>query len=182
MASQSKLALFAFFVLVAPILPALTALYSFVQAEKVSFCASCHTMTPWVQDLENPTSKSLASAHFRNRFIPHDQCYTCHVDYNFFGPIDAKIKAVRDVAVYYFGNAKPQDIKLSKPFPNENCLHCHVHSTLFAQNAAHRAEMSQILGDQLKCATCHRPIHRLRFEDPPQPPALQLEEKGAERR
>lgn len=164
MSRQFKLALFAFFVLLAPILPVFTGIYSFVRAEKVSFCASCHTMTPWIEDLKNPKSRSLASIHYRNRFIPHDQCYTCHVDYDFVGPIDAKLKSVRDVAIYYIGNAKPQDIKLSKPFPNGNCLHCHVHSSLFTQTAPHRAEMAQIVADQIKCAACHRPIHRLNFE------------------
>lgn len=159
-----KLALFAFFVVLAPILPVFTGIYSFVQDEHVSFCASCHTMTPWIEDLKNPKSRSLAAIHYRNGFIPYDQCYTCHVDYGFMGPIDAKLKSVRDVAVYYIGNAKPQNIRLSKPYPNGNCLHCHVHSSLFAQNVAHRAEMGQILADQIKCATCHRPIHRLNFE------------------
>jgi len=164
MSGRYKLALFAFFLALAPILPVFTGIYSFVQAEKVSFCASCHTMTPWINDLENPKSRSLAAIHYRNRFIPHDQCYGCHVDYDFLGPIDAKLQGVEHVAAYYFGNAKREDIKLYKRFPNENCLHCHVHSTQFAETAAHRAEMAQILADQIKCATCHRPIHKLEFE------------------
>ncbi len=163
MSRRSKLAWFALFVVFAPLLPVVTVIHSFVEAEKLGFCGSCHTMAPWVQDLENPKSTSLASIHYRNRFIPHDQCYTCHVNYDFMGPIDAKLKALRDVAVYYFGNAKAEDIKLSKPFPNGNCLHCHVHSSLFAEHPAHRAKMAQMLADQIKCSTCHWPIHKLNF-------------------
>ena len=64
---------------------------SFQRAEQLRFCASCHTMTPWVADLEDPNSISLASKHYRNRWILNDQCYTCHVNYKFMGPVDPAV-------------------------------------------------------------------------------------------
>jgi cytochrome c nitrite reductase small subunit len=160
----SKLILFVGFVVLGPAVGLLTGVYSFVQAEKVSFCASCHTMTPWIRDLEDPNSRSLVSHHYRNRFIPHDQCYTCHVDYDFLGPIDAKIRGIRHAAIHYFGNATPKDIKLYKPFSNGNCLRCHAGSARFLQNPAHWAVMVQILADQMRCYTCHQPVHTPEFD------------------
>ena len=164
MSRGAKLLLFGVFIIAGPAVGIFTGFYSFVQAERLSFCDSCHVMTPWMEDLQDPKSKSLAALHYRNRFIPHDQCYTCHVDYDFLGPIEAKIGGVRHAAVYYFGNATPRDIKLYKPFRNGNCLRCHAGSEPFLRNSAHQAVMVQILADQMKCATCHQPIHMPKFD------------------
>ncbi|MGH7814407.1 MAG: NapC/NirT family cytochrome c [Candidatus Binataceae bacterium] len=164
-----KLLLFAVFVVIGPAAGALTGTYSFVGAERFSFCASCHTMTPWVRDIEDPNSRSLAALHYRNHFIPHDQCYTCHVNYGFLGPIDAKIGGVRHVAVYYFGHPVPRKIKLYAPFPNRNCLGCHAGAAPFLRNPAHHAVMGLIVADRMKCAVCHEPIHTPQFETAARP-------------
>jgi cytochrome c nitrite reductase small subunit len=158
-----KLLLFFVSVVAVPALAAFTGVHSFVRAESLSFCGSCHTMTPWLADLRDPKSKSLAALHFRNRFIPSDQCYTCHVDYDFMGPIEAKLDGMRHVEVYYFGHATPKGIKLYKPFPNANCLRCHAQSALFLQSDYHRAVMVQILNNDMPCMTCHQPIHTPKF-------------------
>ncbi len=43
----------------------------FERAEKVTFCASCHlTMQPYVDDMRDPESESLAAIHYKNRYIP----------------------------------------------------------------------------------------------------------------
>src|SRR5215813_5649127 len=112
-------------VLVLGLAPALFALavfaLSFHRAERLGFCASCHTMTPWVADLENPNSASLASKHYRNRWIVTNQCYTCHVNYEFIGPISAKIDGMWHVTAYYTGIGMPAGaIKLYEPYPNGN--------------------------------------------------------------
>ena len=163
MTRTSKLILLFVFLVAVPALAAFTGIHAFVQAESPSFCASCHTMTPWIADLRNPDSHSLAALHFRNRFISSDQCYTCHVDYDFLGPIEAKLDGMRHVGVYYFGHATPRDIKLYKPFPNGNCLRCHAHSAPFLQSVYHRAVMVQLLGNEMPCMTCHQPIHTPEF-------------------
>ncbi len=132
---------------------------SFQRAETLEFCSSCHTMTPWVADLKDPNSKSLASLHYRNRFILTDQCYRCHADYDFLGPVHAKMDGVRHVLAYYTGIGMPRQIALYKPFPNENCLQCHGASALFTNNDAHVAVMDQIHSNQIRCLDCHGPIH-----------------------
>jgi nitrate/TMAO reductase-like tetraheme cytochrome c subunit len=145
---------------VAPVVLGLaTFALSFQRAEHVSFCADCHTMTPWVDDLHNPKSKSLAAMHFSNRWILNDQCYTCHADYGFLGPIKTKLASMGHVARYYGFLKMPKQIKLDKPFPNANCLQCHGSAENFRTNPAHAAVMKPLLANQLSCVTCHQPIH-----------------------
>ncbi len=132
---------------------------SFQRAETVSFCADCHTMTPWVDGLRNPKGKSLAAMHFQNRWILKDQCYTCHADYGFLGPIRTKLTSMGHVARYYGLMKMPKEIKLYKPFPNSNCLQCHGSAANFKSNPAHAAVMKPLLANELGCVTCHQPIH-----------------------
>jgi cytochrome c nitrite reductase small subunit len=133
---------------------------SFQRAEQLSFCADCHTMTPWVADLKNPNSASLASKHYRNRWSLDDQCYTCHEDYQFMGPVDAKMDGVRHVIAYYTGIGMPRGaIKLYAPYPNGNCLRCHGAASNFNLNPTHAAVAAQIKNNQLSCLVCHQPIH-----------------------
>src|SRR5262249_27469941 len=37
------------------------------QSKNVEFCMSCHVMKPFVDDLKDPTSKTLAALHYKNR-------------------------------------------------------------------------------------------------------------------
>ncbi len=133
---------------------------SFRRAEQLSFCADCHTMTPWIADLKNPNSVTLASKHYKNRWILDDQCYTCHENYQFMGPIDAKMDGMRHVIAYYTGIGMPRGpIKLYEPYPNGNCLRCHGAASNFKLNPAHAAVAVQIKNNQLSCIVCHQPIH-----------------------
>ena len=146
---------------VAPVLFGLAVFaLSFNRAERLGFCASCHTMTPWVADLKNPNSASLASKHYRNRWIVSNQCYTCHVNYEFMGPVSAKLDGMRHVVAYYTGIGMTQGaIKLYEPFPNGNCLRCHGAAQNFNQSPTHAAVMQQVKANQLSCTVCHQPIH-----------------------
>ena len=39
-------------------------------SETVAFCASCHKpMQPYVDDMKDPRSESLAAVHYKNRYI-----------------------------------------------------------------------------------------------------------------
>src|SRR5258705_1082705 len=40
----------------------------------VRACGAGHTMTPFVEDLRNVKSDTLAATHFKNRYIPDRQC------------------------------------------------------------------------------------------------------------
>lgn len=97
--------------------------------------------------------------HYSNRWILHNQCYTCHADYGFLGPIKTKLTSMGHVARYYGLLEMPKEIKLYKPFPNGNCLQCHGLAAGFKNNPAHAAVMKPILANQLSCVACHQPIH-----------------------
>lgn len=136
---------------------------SFRRAESVTFCASCHVMHPYVNDMRDPGSKALAAIHFRNRYIREDQCYTCHADYDFFGPIKAKWNGVHHIYAFYTGRMQ-KPIKLYKPFPNGNCLQCHAESVKFMQNESHATIMDQIKSGEMRCVDCHAPVHTPKTE------------------
>jgi len=74
----------------------------FERAEKVEFCESCHlTMKTFVTDMKDPQSESLAALHFKNKYIPDNQCYVCHTSYGIFGTVEAKQSGMHDVYKYY---------------------------------------------------------------------------------
>lgn len=158
MSGRTKLVLLFVIVVVPILLGATTAVLSFQRAEQVSFCASCHVMTPWYEDMAGEDSESLVSQHYRRRWIQHDQCYTCHSDYGFLGPLEAKIKGVRHVAAYYLGG-ELERIDLYEAFPNENCMQCHGEAQAFRESPSHDVMMEEILSGEETCAGCHEDIH-----------------------
>lgn len=139
------------------LLSAVTAGVAFERSKTLEFCSSCHVMSPYAEGLRDPDSELLAAKHYQYRRINHNQCYTCHTDYNFLGPVSAKIKGMRHVAAYYLGSSKP--LALYKPFPNANCLQCHEGAKSFVKTAAHEPVLEQIRSDELKCVSCHGPVH-----------------------
>src|SRR6266513_5948079 len=70
---------------------------------------------------------TLVSKHFQNRWIPDDQCYTCHTGYGLSGNIQAKIGGLSHVTHEYFTGV-PKEIKIHRPFNVDTCLHCHGES------------------------------------------------------
>jgi cytochrome c-type protein NapC len=120
-------------------------------------------MTPWVNDLTNPDSETLAAKHFDRRWIAHDQCYTCHTDYVLFGRVNAKTRGMRHVAAYYLAPAR-REIELYEPFLNANCLQCHGDARGYRENPVHEAAAEQIASGETKCPDCHAPIHPPRDE------------------
>jgi len=75
------------------LVPVMVAFLSFAHgleaSATVSSCGSCHTMMPFVRDLQNVNSDTLAATHFKNRYIHENQCYTCHSDYGVGGTLKA---------------------------------------------------------------------------------------------
>jgi len=145
-------------IIVLPVLfSAVTAEVAFERSKSLEFCASCHVMTPYVEGLKEPGSELLAAKHYQNRRINHNQCYTCHADYDLFGPIEAKANGLKHMAHYYLG--KPRKIALYKPFPNSRCLQCHDGAKSFVKAEAHNEIMAEIRSDAMKCVDCHGPVH-----------------------
>lgn len=143
------------------ILPALTSGFGtilvFERAEHVSFCLSCHlTMQPFVDDMRNPKSDSLAALHYKNGYIPDDQCYVCHTSYGMFGTVKAKESGMMDV-FEYFTHSYHFPIKLREPYPNTDCLKCHAGSVKWRSDHAPYAEA--IYAGKMKCLQCHGMEH-----------------------
>ena len=82
------------------------------QAKSVEFCHSCHTaMNPYVADMRDPQSTSLAAIHFSERYIPRNPCYRCHANYGVWGEADAKLRGFAHL-YHRLGdtnNSKPTD-------------------------------------------------------------------------
>ena len=125
----------------------------------VNACGSCHVMTPFVQDLRNVQSTTLAATHYKNRFIPESQCYTCHSDYGLAGTFKAKVEGLGHVWRYTTGRYE-LPIKIASPFPNVRCLSCHAESQRFLNAAGHPKDVLPSLVDgTLPCIGCHGPAH-----------------------
>lgn len=145
---------------------------SFEGAKDVSFCESCHTaMDPFVFDMKDPKSTTLAALHYKNRFIQESQCYTCHADYGVFGLVKAKFGGLWHL--YYWETDSPmargeEQITLYGPYPNTWCLHCHAGSQRFlkAGDGIHTSVAHDLLhvdpktgAPDASCLDCHGPAH-----------------------
>lgn len=129
------------------------------QAKKVEFCGSCHlTMAVFVNDMKNPDSQTLASLHYRNRWIPDAQCYGCHASYGMFGDVKAKMKGLNDVYKYYTHTYKIP-IQTHEPYQNAECLKCHENAPKFVHQEAHAELLPQIRSEEFRCIDCHGPAH-----------------------
>jgi len=151
----------------AVVFPAVSTMFGtllvFERAERVEFCGSCHkAMQAYVDDMEDPRSESLAAIHYRNRYVPRNQCYTCHTSFGLFGTVQAKIAGVIDVHKYYTGSFRKQ-IQMREPYRNDDCLKCHAGAVKWSAN--HAKVRESILAGAEKCLGCHgaaHPAHALR--------------------
>jgi hypothetical protein len=124
----------------------------------VAACGSCHVMTPFVRDLQDVKSDTLAATHFKNRFIRESQCYTCHSDYGLGGTLKAKFAGLGHVWRYTSGLYEVP-IKIAQPYPNVRCLGCHGESQRFLNSATMKPILSQLMSGETSCLTCHGPAH-----------------------
>lgn len=134
----------------------------FERAERVEFCASCHlTMKSFVDDMKDPKSNSLAALHFKNRYIPDNQCYECHTAYGLFGTVEAKKEGIHDVYAYYTRTFH-LPIKLRHPYPSNDCLKCHAASAKWI--ALHEDYKDALFSGEATCMQCHagsNPAHNI---------------------
>jgi nitrate/TMAO reductase-like tetraheme cytochrome c subunit len=154
------------------VFPLLTAgsgnLHGYNATKTRRFCGSCHVMTPYAQDSEDPKSTSLASRHARNPHFGEDNCYMCHADYGMFGTVTTKIGGMRHVYEYLFNyrNMSLEEartsIHLRGRYQNSTCMQCHS-TEIPAWNAVddHRASLAEIRDGRTSCASagCHGPAH-----------------------
>lgn len=136
--------------------------YSYgIEASKTpAACGSCHVMQPYLSDLSNPDSDTLAAVHFKNRYIQEDHCYTCHTDYGMFGTLTAKREGLGHVVRHTTGSYT-LPLKIAHPYPNSRCLHCHGESQKFVKSDGHPPEdLARLISGETPCLECHGPAHR----------------------
>lgn len=133
------------------------------------FCGSCHVMTAHYEDAIDPESMSLSARHTRNDAFGEHSCYKCHAEYGMFGYPLTKMNGLRHVWHYYFGEYGGMTLDEAlrvlhtvKPYPNENCLHCHTGSgTVWRSVPEHRSVEEEVRTDKISCASagCHGAPH-----------------------
>lgn len=145
--------------LVFPLLSMLGTMETVMEETKtVDSCNSCHVMEPFVNDMQDPKSATLAAQHFKNSWIPKQQCYQCHTTYGVHGTLAAKRDGFRHWLLYVTGSYdKP--IQYSGSYPNVNCTSCHGSDPDFRVVEAHTALRDRLASDAVSCATCHGPPH-----------------------
>lgn len=132
------------------------------------FCGSCHVMTPYRADSEDPHSATLAARHARNQLFGDDNCYACHANYGMFGTVVTKLGGMRHVYEYVLHyRDMPLDearrtIHIRTPFQNATCMHCHSTSGPSWNGVKeHASLLERVRAGRVSCASegCHGPAH-----------------------
>jgi len=145
------------------LVPLMVAFMSFAHglesSATVASCGSCHVMTPFVEDLHDPKSVTLAATHFKNRYIQEKHCYECHSDYGLTGTLSAKLAGLGHVWRYTTASYT-LPITIAHPYSNTRCLECHGASQKFRNSPGHpKEEMPNLMAGTLSCLVCHGPAH-----------------------
>jgi cytochrome c nitrite reductase small subunit len=131
----------------------------------VQSCGSCHVMDPFVNDLYDPESSTLAARHFKNRWISEYQCYTCHTTYGAHGTFEGKRDGFRHWLLFVTQTWE-DPITYAGSYPNMNCTACHGGTTAFRDIPSHQALSSKLRADEVSCTSCHGPAHPTPAERP----------------
>ena len=148
------------FLILSPLVFALSFGLAIESSKPNTFCDSCHVMNPYVADLRNEDSEHLAAMHYQFRWIADHQCYTCHSDYGLFGDAGAKLAGLRHFWKYYFtGYDTP--LKIHGRYNNERCLFCHGPVKSWREVPEHQKNADAIATSETSCigANCHVSPH-----------------------
>jgi nitrate/TMAO reductase-like tetraheme cytochrome c subunit len=161
-----KLLAFAGLVAVPAATMAVANYHTFEGVHHVEGCAGCHVMRPMVTDLRDPNSDTLAARHFKNHWIPQDQCYQCHSDYGLGGDLEAKMTGFRHLA-RYTTRTYEEPIVGRASFNNQNCLKCHEGMPRFEAVQSHHAAQDLLGTSGMSCLNCHGRAHPTRDQRTP---------------
>ncbi len=128
------------------------------ETKKVDACATCHVMDPFINDMRDPFSATLAARHYKNKWVPDHQCYMCHTTYGAHGTLAAKRDGFRHWLLYVTATWE-EPIQYSGSYPNSNCLTCHEGTSKFDRGKSHQALANDLVRDRVSCSTCHGPPH-----------------------
>ena len=130
-------------------------------SKKVTFCGSCHVMTPILESLKKDDG-SLASIHFVSGRVPHDEaCYTCHSGYGIWGGVGAKKAGVMHM-LHTVTGGYDLPLKLNGRFDINSCLNCHAQAVRFRAVEAHQPlDIQQaLMSGEMSCTgLCHPSAH-----------------------
>lgn len=141
---------------------------TFEHTKERAFCGSCHVMTPYLKDSEDPTSVTLASRHGRNQFFGKENCYACHQDYGMFGTVVTKLGGMGHVWNYYteYRSYSLEEsrtmIRVNKPFTNSTCTVCHsMTNPGWVEQPDHAQLLDELRSSKASClgSGCHGPSH-----------------------
>jgi len=153
--------------MVLPVVMAFLANYHVFETSKtVEACQSCHVMKPFTNDLMNEESMTLAARHYKNNWIPKDQCYGCHKDYGFNGNFKAKTDGYRHLMRYITGTYE-EPIAYKGEFNNANCMGCHEVTDKFKVVEMHTPIIAQFHDNSVSCLNCHGRAHPTRLQRTP---------------
>jgi cytochrome c nitrite reductase small subunit len=137
----------------------------FEETKTVGSCNTCHIMEPFVDDMRDPQSATLAARHYRSGWIPDHQCYECHTTYGVHGTLEGKRDGFRHWLLYVTDTWE-EPIEYKGSYPNINCLDCHAGTPRYVQVESHLALEQQLAIDEVSCAVCHGPPHPTPLERP----------------
>ena len=120
------------------------------------FCASCHTQEQTFYERSTAsTPVDLASIH---NIQGQSRCIDCHTGPGIIGRYRGLMAGASNLIVYFSGHY-PQPAALEEPYPDANCLKCHVD---FAQNQEFNnhyhinlPRWQAIDKNAATCASCH---------------------------
>lgn len=130
----------------------------FEETKSVESCSTCHIMEPFVEDMRDPVSASLAARHYRHQWIETDQCYGCHTTYGAHGTIAGKRDGFRHWLLYVTRTWE-EPIRYAGSYPNQSCTSCHVGTPAFRGVPSHSALADDLRSDRVACSACHGPPH-----------------------
>ena len=164
--TKVKKAIFPGLILLPAIMIFLANYHVFETSKTVEACQSCHVMKPFTNDLQNAESMTLAARHFKNNWIPKDQCYACHKDYGFNGNLKAKTDGYRHLMRYITGTYE-EPIVYKGEFNNSNCMECHETTGKFQAVKMHTPIIEQFQDNSVSCLNCHGRAHPTRLQRTP---------------
>jgi len=140
---------------------ALGALLIMDDSKTVTFCGSCHVMTPIAASLSEE-GDSLATIHYRRGLVSHEEaCFICHSGYGIWGTLDAKMAGIRHM-LRTAANDYTFPIELVGPFDIGSCLNCHARAATFRAVLAHQDPDTQqaLFKHEMSCTgICHPAAH-----------------------
>jgi hypothetical protein len=139
----------------------LGALMILEESKKVTFCGSCHVMTPIVATLR-AGGDALAPDHYRRGAVSHEEaCYVCHSGYGIWGTYDAKTAGIRHM-LRTVRNDYTYPLEHLGPFDIDSCLSCHARAAAWRAVPEHQDPDTQqaLFKREMSCTgICHPAAH-----------------------